>query len=97
MKEKIRKLVEDNTTRKGDFFDCFIQFSILASLLTFRIETFPNNPKATLVFLNTFVTTCVSIFTLECILRIDVSKNPFNYSFNFYAANRFNGNYPNLS
>ena len=45
MKEKIRKIVEDNNTRKGKYFDYFIQFLILASLIAFTVETLPDNSK----------------------------------------------------
>ena len=69
MKENIRKIVEDNTTKKGKYFDYFIQFLILASLIAFTVETLPDNSKKTIDFLNTFEIICVSIFTLEFIFK----------------------------
>ena len=86
MKEKIRKIVEDNTTRNGKVFDYFIQFLILTSLIAFTIETLPNNSKATIEFLNVFELICVAIFTIEYILRIYVAKKPLKYIFSFYGV-----------
>lgn len=94
MKEKIKKIVEDNTTRKGKFFDYFIQVLILASLIAFTVETLPNNSKATIDFLNTFEIICVSIFTLEYILRIYVAKKPLRYIFSFYGLIDFLAIFP---
>ncbi|HUH51884.1 MAG TPA: hypothetical protein VLZ11_07280 [Flavobacterium sp.] len=46
MKEKLRNIVEDNTTTQGKIFDYFIQVLILLSLIAFTIETFPKTlPK----------------------------------------------------
>jgi len=86
MKEKIRKIVEDNTTRKGKVFDYFIQFLILASLVAFTVETLPNNSITTIKFLNAFEIICVAIFTLEYILRVYVAQKPLRYIFSFYGV-----------
>ena len=94
MKENIRKIVEDNTTRKGKHFDYFIQFLILASLIAFTVETLPGNSKKTIDFLNTFEIICVSIFTLEYILRIYVAKKPLKYIFSFYGLIDFLAIFP---
>jgi len=94
MKEKIRKIVEDNTTRKGKYFDYFIQFLILASLIAFTVETLPDNSKKTIDFLDTFEIICISIFTLEYILRIYVAKKPLKYIFSFYGLIDFLAIFP---
>lgn len=94
MKDKIRKIVEDNNTRKGKYFDYFIQFLILASLIAFTVETLPDNSKKTKDFLNTFEIICVSIFTLEYILRIYVAKKPLKYIFSFYGLIDFLAIFP---
>ena len=94
MKENIRKIVEDNTTKKGKYFDYFIQFLILASLIAFTVETLPDNSKKTIDFLNTFEIICVSIFTLEYILRIYVAKKPLKYIFSFYGLIDFLAIFP---
>lgn len=94
MKENIRKIVEDNTTKKGKYFDYFIQFLILASLIAFTFETLPDNSKKTIDFLNTFEIICVTIFTLEYILRIYVAKKPLKYIFSFYGLIDFLAIFP---
>jgi voltage-gated potassium channel len=86
MKEKLRIIIEDNTSPKGKVFDYFIQILILLSLITFTIETLPNNSIYTIDVLNTFELICVIIFTIEYLLRIFVSKKPFRYIFSFYGV-----------
>ncbi|WP_233188737.1 hypothetical protein [Tenacibaculum sp. SG-28] len=41
MKNQLRAIIEDNTTRKGRIFDYFIQGLIFISLISFSIETLP--------------------------------------------------------
>ena len=86
MKEKVRIIIEDNTSPKGKVFDYFIQILILLSLIAFTIETLPNNSIYTIDVLNAFELICVIIFTIEYLLRIFVSKKPFRYIFSFYGV-----------
>jgi voltage-gated potassium channel len=85
MKEKIRKIVEDNTSKKGKLFDYFIQVLIIFSLLAFAIETLPNNAASTVKLLELFEIICVVVFTIEYALRIYVAKEPLKYIFSFYG------------
>ena len=85
MKKKLRKIIENNTTRKGRIFDYCIQFLILLSLIAFTIETLPNNSESTIKLLNVFELVCVIIFSIEYLLRIYVSKKPLKYIFSFYG------------
>jgi voltage-gated potassium channel len=94
MKERIRKIVEDNTSRKGKFFDYFIQVLILSSLVAFAIETLPNNSKQTIRLLRGFEIICVAIFTIEYSLRIYVAKKPLKYIFSFYGIIDFLAIFP---
>jgi voltage-gated potassium channel len=94
MKEKLRNIIEDNTSKKGKIFDYFIQFLILLSLIAFTIETFPNNSKNTIETLKTFELLCVVIFSVEYLLRIYVSKKPFRYIFSFYGIIDFLAIFP---
>ena len=94
MKEKLRNIIEDNTSKKGKIFDYFIQVLILLSLIAFTIETFPDNSKNTIESLKTFELLCVVIFSIEYILRIYVSKNPFRYIFSFYGIIDFLAIFP---
>lgn len=85
MKEKIREVVEDNTSRKGKLFDYFIQALILSSLVAFAIETLPDNSRHTIELLQKFEIFCVAIFTMEYALRVYVAKSPWKYIFSFYG------------
>jgi voltage-gated potassium channel len=85
MKDKIRIIIEDNTSRKGKIFDYSIQVLILLSLIAFTIETLPNNSVQTIEILNVFELICVIIFSIEYLLRILVSKKPLKYIFSFYG------------
>ena len=85
MKEKLRTVIEDNTTRKGKYFDYFIQSLILLSLIAFSIETLPDNSIKPIRFLDLFEIFCIITFSIEYMLRIYVAKNPFKYIFSFYG------------
>ena len=85
MKQKLRSIIEDNTTRKGKYFDYFIQSLILLSLIAFTIETLPNNSESTVQLLGLFELICIIIFSIEYLLRIFVAKNPLKYIFSFYG------------
>ena len=84
-KEKLRLVIEDNTSLNGKVFDYFIQTLILLSLIGFTFETFPDISKFTIEALETFELVCVIIFTVEYLLRVFVSKNPLKYIFSFYG------------
>ena len=85
MRDKIRSIVEDNTSKSGKIFDYSIQILILVSLISFSIETLPNNSETTIAILNLIEIFCVIIFSIEYILRIYVSKKPLKYIFSFYG------------
>ena len=42
IKNKLREIVEDTSTKKGKYFDYFIQLIIILSLISFSLETLPN-------------------------------------------------------
>jgi voltage-gated potassium channel len=94
MKEKIRIIIEDNASPKGKIFDFFIQILILLSLIAFTIETLPDNSILTIEVLNAFEIICVIIFSVEYLLRIFVSKQPFKYIFSFYGVIDFLAIFP---
>lgn len=85
MKDKLRILIEDNTTKAGKIFDYFIQVLILISLISFSIETLPNNSPDTKQILLIIEIFCVSVFSIEYILRVFVAKKPLQYIFSFYG------------
>jgi voltage-gated potassium channel len=85
MKGKLRAFIEDNTTKEGKIFDYFIQGVIFLSLISFSIETLPNNSDDIKEILQIIDFFCVGIFSIEYLLRIFVAKKAFSYIFSFYG------------
>ncbi len=94
MKDKLRLIIEDNTTRKGKVFDYFIQFLVLFSLVAFTIETLPTISETTIKILGIFESICILIFSIEYILRIYVARRPLEYIFSFYGIIDFLAIFP---
>ncbi len=86
MKEKLRIIIEDNTTKSGKIFDYFIQLLIFLSLISFSIETLPNLDSNTIAILTAIEIFCVIIFSVEYLLRVVISKQPLKYIFSFYGV-----------
>ena len=85
MKIKLKNIIEDNTSKFGKIFDYFIQFLILVSLISFSIETLPNNSLEIKELMNNIEVFCIIIFTIEYLLRIYVADKPLKYIFSFYG------------
>lgn len=85
IKDYLQKIVEDNTTKKGRYFDYVIQLFIVLSLVSFSIETFPDLQDKLRVRLQYFEVFSVIVFSVEYLLRVWVSKRPIKYIFSFYG------------
>ncbi|CAM3998958.1 ion transporter [Flavobacterium weaverense] len=85
IREKLRSIIEDNTTRKGRIFDYLIQILIFISLTSFSIETLPNNSIQTKELLAKIELISIIIFSIEYLLRIYVAEKPLKYIFSFYG------------
>jgi voltage-gated potassium channel len=85
MKKKLWIILEDNTTKKGRYFDYFIQSLIFLSLVSFSLETLSNLSQDTRNFLETFEIISIIIFSIEYLLRVYVSKARLKYIFSFYG------------
>ena len=85
MKNILWSILEDNTTKKGRYFDYFIQALIFLSLVSFSLDTLPNLSEEFLQFLDAFEVFSIIIFSIEYLLRIYVSKKPLKYIFSFYG------------
>ena len=84
-KEKIRQIVEDNSTKKGRILDIIIQVLIFSSLVSMTIETEPWISHRTRTILEGFEIVCVALFSIEYLTRIWVAKRSFKYIFSFYG------------
>jgi len=84
-KEKLERLVESRESKSGLIFDYFIQFLIVVSLITFSIETLPNNSKRTKEILDLLELICVIIFSIEYIIRVIIAKKKIKFIFSFFG------------
>jgi voltage-gated potassium channel len=81
----LKTIIEETNTTAGRIFDLFIQALIIASIITFSIETLPDledKTKDILFFVETFI---VVIFTIEYVLRIYIADKKSDYIFSFYG------------
>tara|TARA_B100001093_G_C26673961_1_gene947424 strand:- start:212 stop:919 length:708 start_codon:yes stop_codon:yes gene_type:complete len=85
LKERLQQIVIQSDTKLGRRFDFFIQFCILISLISFSIETVKNLSEGTIVVLHWIELVTVSIFSVEYVLRILLSKRKLGYIFSFYG------------
>ncbi|MEM8521678.1 ion transporter [Flavobacterium sp. PL12] len=85
IRKKLRSIIEDNTTRKGRIFDYLIQILIFISLISFSIETLPNNSTQTKELLAKIELISIIIFSIEYLLRIYIAEKPLKYIFSFYG------------
>ena len=85
MKKKIIKIFKTRENKISLFFDYFIQFLILLSIVSFTIETLPDLDQNTINILNDFEIISVSIFTVEYLIRIILNKKKLKFIFSFYG------------
>ena len=85
IKNKLREIVEDTSTKKGKYFDYFIQLIIILSLISFSLETLPNISEDLRLILEKFEFISIIIFSLEYLLRVLVTRKPLSYIFSFYG------------
>ena len=85
MKKKIHQIIIESDTRKGRFFDFFIQSLIILSLLSFSFETLPNLDYKFKSILRGFEVFCIVIFTCEYVMRVWLTKPRRSYLFSFYG------------
>lgn len=81
----LQNVVIDHNTKIGRRFDIFIQILIILSLVSFSVETIPNIDSSIIYLLEIFELITVSIFTIEYLLRVFLTKNPFAYILSFYG------------
>mgnify|MGYP000335846276 FL=1 len=82
---KLRRTIEETDTQLGLLFDLSIQVLIIASIVTFSIETLPNLDQDILKILAALELTFISIFTFEYILRYLVAERKTKFVFSFWG------------
>ena len=81
----LRNIVIEGNNKNGRRFDLFIQSLILLSLISFSFETLPNLDSKTRELLRIFEVISVSIFSVEYLLRVILTKKPLSYIFSFFG------------
>lgn len=81
----LKSIIEDNDTRAGRYFDHFIRFLIVLSLVSFSIETLPDLDPTSIQVLGWIEIVCVILFTIEYFARIYVARNKKKFILSFYG------------
>lgn len=81
----LKSVIENNHSKWGRIFDLTIQFLIVVSLVSFALETLPDNSEQINRLLFNIELFCVIIFTLEYLARILVADKPFKFIFSFFG------------
>lgn len=85
LKQKLKSVIEDSSTKFGRWFDLGIQAFIILSLLAFSIETLPDLHPSARNFFKFFEIITVVIFTIEYFLRLWVADKKLKFVFSFYG------------
>lgn len=80
---RLKQIIETRDTTAGKVFDFTIQFLIIISIVSFSIETLPDLNPIFIDILRIVEFFTVGVFSIEYILRIIVSKNPWKFIFSF--------------
>jgi voltage-gated potassium channel len=84
MRKKINTFLESNSGM-GLYFNFFIQFLIFVSIVNFSILTLPNLSIKTQEIINRLEIFCVSVFTVEYLLRIYSASSRVKFFFSFFG------------
>ena len=85
LKQSLKQIVEESSSKRGRIFDFGIQALIVVSLITFSIETLPNLSHRARFWLRLIEIVTVMIFTAEYILRIFVAGRKRSFIFSFFG------------
>ena len=83
--ETFMDIVNNPDSFNGKVFAITIQLLIIATLVTFTIDTLPGLPKGVDHLLNVIEGFSIAIFTIEYILRIIAAKKKTSFIFSFYG------------
>lgn len=85
MKDQLENIVESRETKAGLYFDYVIQALIFLSIVSFSIETIPDLTLETRDILYYIEVVCISIFSVEYLVRIYLAKNKLKFIFSFFG------------
>ena len=81
----LKQIVEETDTRMGKVFDLTIQILIVASAVSFAIETLPGLSSTTIRLLAISEAVIIGVFTAEYLLRLYFSQKKLSFVFSFYG------------
>ena len=81
----LKRIVEENDTKRGRAFDLMIQSLIVFSLISSSVETLPDISEATRSWLAMADLIVIAVFTVEYLLRICVASHKLGYIFSFFG------------
>lgn len=84
-KDRLKQIIDEDTTSVGRYFDTVIQVLIILSVLTYSASTLPDLPGYWNGVLDLIDFLFYIIFTLEYLARIYIAKKPWKYIFSFYG------------
>ncbi|MFT5514818.1 MAG: hypothetical protein ACI80V_000937 [Rhodothermales bacterium] len=85
MKDQLKIILEDTTTRGGRAFDLAIQGLIVFSLVSLTVETLPDLPTSTFKFFQVSELIVVAVFSAEYLLRLWVADRPLKFAFSTWG------------
>ena len=85
MRNFLHKIIIENNSKRGRYFDLFIECLIILSVIAFSIETLPNLNKSHYLLLENFEIFVLLVFSIEYILRVILTKPSWKYIFSFHG------------
>jgi voltage-gated potassium channel len=85
MRRFFHKIVIVNNSKRGRWFDIFIQCLIILSLISFSIETLPGLDTKYHTILYNFEVFSILVFSAEYLLRVYLTKSSWRYIFSFFG------------
>ncbi|WP_394151057.1 ion transporter [Vibrio maritimus] len=82
-KLRIKEIVETRNSRLGVIFDQSIQLLIVASVISFSLETLPYLSDEANLYLRIFEIVCIFVFTVEYLIRFWVSERKLSFVLSF--------------
>ena len=81
----LKQIVERSDTTAGRVFDIFIQCLILASLISFSLETLPSLTEQQAKILRAIEVVTVALFSIEYLIRLWVAGKKGCFIFSFFG------------
>lgn len=85
MKKKLQILLDDGSSWQGKLFSTIIQSLIIISIIAFTVETLPNLDENEIFILNLIEYICITVFTVEYVLRVYVAERKVQFVFSFFG------------